>query len=273
MSINRNRCSWLIALYRKCCSWLNALCGLCLVALSARGEDRSITPQESDGSRSETNDGAQYSKDGTILLAGPKEVKSFTIPSSVTEIGRGAFLFCRSLESITIPSSVTKIGEKAFYYCGSVGSITIPSSVTEIGFQAFGGCGSLSSITIPSSVKKIGIEAFHGCNALASIEVASDNTKYCSIDGVLYSKDRKVLVSCPGGRTSLTIPSSVTEIGESAFFNCGSLASITIPPSVKKIGEMAFDDCTELTIIAKRGSTAWKYAKKNKIPVQEPEKQ
>ena len=117
MLINRNCCSWLIALYRKCRSWLNALCGLCLVALSARGEDRSITPQESDGSRSETNDGAQYSKDGTILLSCPKEVKSFTIPSSVTKIGRGAFKGCRALESVTIPASVREIGDNAFRDC------------------------------------------------------------------------------------------------------------------------------------------------------------
>ncbi|MBR2584991.1 MAG: leucine-rich repeat protein, partial [Thermoguttaceae bacterium] len=99
MSINRNRCSWLIA-----------LCGLCLITSLAWGDDRSITPQESDGSRSETNDGAKYSKDGTMLLSCPKDVKSFTIPSSVTKIGEGAFRDCGSLASITIPPSVTEIG-------------------------------------------------------------------------------------------------------------------------------------------------------------------
>ncbi|MBQ3453385.1 MAG: leucine-rich repeat domain-containing protein [Thermoguttaceae bacterium] len=198
MSINRN-----------CCSRFITLCGLFLVALSALGDDRSITPQKS-------NDGAKYSKDGTMLLFCAKEFKSFTIPSSVTKIGRGAFKGCRALESVTIPSSVTEIGESAFFNCGSLASITIPPSVKKIGESAFARCGSLASITIPPSVKKI---------------------------------------------------------GDGAFFGCDSLSSITIPSSVTKIGEGAFEACPELTIIAKRGSTAWKYAKKNKIPVQEPEKQ
>ena len=229
-----------MSINRKYCSRFITLCGLFLITLSALGDDRSITPQKSDGSRSETNDGAQYSGDGTVLLSCPKEVKSFTIPSSVTEIGEGAFEDCGSLSSITIPSSVTKIGGGAFYGCSSLASIMIPSSVTKIGEGAFGVCGSLASITIPASVTKIGGEAFAGCSSRSSIEVASDNTKYCSIEGVLYSKDRKVLVSCPGGRTSLTIPSSVTKIVEGAFLGCSSLASITIPPSVTIIGRGAF---------------------------------
>ena len=102
---------------RNCCSWLIALCGLCLIASLAWGDDRSITPQESDGSRSETNDGAKYSKDGTILLSCPKDVKSFTIPSSVTKIGGEAFSGCGSLANITIPASVTQIGSQAFKGC------------------------------------------------------------------------------------------------------------------------------------------------------------
>ena len=57
---------------------------------------------------------------------------------------------------------------------------------------------------------------------------------------------------------SVTIPSSVTynsttysvtEIGEEAFRNCGSLTSVTIPNSVTEIGEEAFRDCISLTQI------------------------
>ncbi|MBR2584992.1 MAG: leucine-rich repeat domain-containing protein [Thermoguttaceae bacterium] len=94
-----------------------------------------------------------------------------------------------------------------------------------------------------------------------------------SNDGAKYSKDGTMLLFCAKEFKSFTIPSSVTKIGKQAFKGCGSLASITIPSSVKKIGDGAFEACPELTIIAKRGSTAWKYTKKNKIPVQEPEKQ
>ncbi|MBR2584993.1 MAG: leucine-rich repeat domain-containing protein [Thermoguttaceae bacterium] len=134
MSINRNRCSWLIA-----------LCGLCLITSLAWGDDRSITPQKS-------NDGAKYSKDGTMLLSCPKDVKSFTIPSSVTKIGRMAFSGCGSLASITIPSSVTEIRGGAFIDCGALESITIPSSVTRIGLKAFGGCPELTVIADRGSI-------------------------------------------------------------------------------------------------------------------------
>ena len=86
---------------------------------------------------SETNDVAVYSKDGTVLIHGPKGVESFTIASSVTEIGGWAFSGCGSLTSVTIPTSVTKIREYAFYRCSSLESVTIPSSVTEIGWGRF----------------------------------------------------------------------------------------------------------------------------------------
>ena len=66
------------------------------------------------------------------------------MPSSVTEIGRGAFFHCTSLESITIPSSVTEIGDSAFGDCKSLEDITIPSSVTEIGSGAFDDCDKLT---------------------------------------------------------------------------------------------------------------------------------
>jgi hypothetical protein len=70
------------------------------------------------------------------------------------------------LSEITIPSSVTSIGKRAFMYCGSLKSIAIPSSVTSIGESAFDGCSSLTSITIPSSVTSIGEWAFCDCSGL-----------------------------------------------------------------------------------------------------------
>ena len=48
---------------------------------------------------------------------------------------------------------------------------------------------------------------------------------------------------------SVTIPKSITKIGEYAFYNCSSLSSITIPNSVTSIGERAFRGCKSLTSI------------------------
>ena len=126
-----------------------------------------------------------------------KKVKKYTIPSSVTSIGNGAFKNCYSLQSITIPSSVTSIGSNAFNGCYSLQSITIPESVTSIGAQAFRNCYSLQSITIPENATSIEDNSFYGCYSLQSI----------------------------------TIPSGIISIGNYAFQDCSSLYKAKINSS------------------------------------------
>ena len=73
-------------------------------------------------------------------------VAEYTIPDSVTTIGRSVFESCNSLTSVTIPDSVTTIGHYAFYNCGNLTSVTIPDSVTTIGNYAFQNCSNLTSV-------------------------------------------------------------------------------------------------------------------------------
>ena len=72
-------------------------------------------------------------------------------------------------------------------------------------------------------------------------------------------------VSCSCPLKNVTIPASVTEIGEEAFQNCTSLTDVTIPDSVTKICDNAFEFCDDLTINGKKGSAAETYAKNNNI--------
>jgi hypothetical protein len=122
-------------------------------------------------------DGVLFNKTIQTIIRYPqgKTGGTYTIPSSVTSIGNGAF-FLTSLTSVTIPSSVTSIGHSAFSNCTSLASVTIPSSVTSIDSRAFYGCTSLTSVTIPSSVTSIGSEAFRGCTSLASVAIPSSVT-------------------------------------------------------------------------------------------------
>ncbi|MDR0920423.1 MAG: leucine-rich repeat protein, partial [Oscillospiraceae bacterium] len=66
--------------------------------------------------------------------------------------------------------------------------------------------------------------------------------------------------------TSISIPEGVTSIGTAMFNNCSSLTSITIPESVTSIGEDAFYNCDSLTISGYTGSYAETYALENDIP-------
>jgi hypothetical protein len=172
---------------------------------------------------------------------------SVVIPSSVTAIGDGVFNMCRSLKSVTIPNTVTSIGERAFFYCFSLPSITIPNSVKIIGEEAFANCDLLTTVSIPASVTSLAASAFESCGGLTAINVASNNPNYTGDGGVLFNKNKTLLVKYPGGKSGeYTIPASVTAIGKDAFSSSYEITAVTIPATVTSIGETAFGYCTRL---------------------------
>jgi len=165
----------------------------------------------------------------------------------VTAIGNNAFSEHKSLKSITIPSSVITIGNSAFRLCERLTSVIIPSSIITIEDSAFQASG-LASVAIPSSVKTIGKNAFNLCDKLKSINVDPGNGAYTSVNGVLFDKSGQTLICYPAGKGgAYTIPSSVTTIGDEAFFWCERLTNVTIPSSVTTIGGSAFFWCKRLT--------------------------
>jgi cell division protein FtsB len=196
---------------------------------------------------------------------GASSITSITIPNSVTEIGDRAFTSCPNLTSITIPNSVKSIGGMAFQHsglksvtiqsgsigytafrgCTGLSSVTLGNGVTNIETLAFEACFSLTSITIPASVTGIGNGPFRDCRNLTAIDVNPANTAYSSLDGVLYNKDKTVLIQYPAGKTgnSFTIPASVTKIGASAFYSCRNLDTITIQSNISDFGgSLTFGD-------------------------------
>ena len=173
---------------------------------------------------------------------------SITIPDNVTTIGNYAFATCSSLKSVTIPNKVTTIGEYAFNRCSKLETATVGNSVTTIGTNAFASCSKLGSINIPASVMTIGASAFQGCNALTSFNVDANNNFYASEGGVLFNKDKTILIQYPASKSgdSYDIPASVTSINSYAFYYSTGLTEVTIPASVTAIGSYAFRYCSNL---------------------------
>ena len=126
--------------------------------------------------------------------------------------------------------------------------VVIANGVRNIGKNAFGGCSTLTSVTIPNSVTSIGTGAFSACSGLTSIIVEEGNSKYDSRNdcNAIIEKESSTLIT---GCQNTNIPNSVTNIADSAFYNCLTLTSIIIPNSVMSIGKHAFRYCSGLTAI------------------------
>lgn len=221
-----------------------------------------------------SENGVLFNKERTRLICYPagNENETYNIPETVTEIGRaafeecekltyisvpegvggienGTFSFCRNLMEISLPSDLEYIEDRAFLTCKSLLHIDIPSKVTYLGSEVFANCSSLLDIDIPINVTEIGKDAFILADHLKAINVDERNDEYCSENGVLFSKNKKILICCPEGYedTEYAVPNGVTEIGGYAFYGCINLNKINMPQALMSIGESAFAACAELT--------------------------
>ncbi len=196
-------------------------------------------------------------------------LESINIPSSMREIGEGAFLECSKLNGITLPEGLTTIGKYAFEMCYALEKITIPSSVTELGDGIFLDCPALSSVTfaegialtaipdymftgcafesidLPNTITTIGNSAFSGCEALQEVNLPA-NVK--TIDDMAFQYCYNV--------SAINLPNGLEYIGDEAFILCMyySGSAVTIPASVTHLGQSVFQECEylpEATILAK----------------------
>ena len=178
--------------------------------------------------------GVLFNKDETELITYPagKTDSEYVISNNVTSIGDSAFRSCTSLIGVTIPDSVTSIGASAFGYCTSLTSVTIPDSVTSIGASAFYDTAYYND---ESNWDK---DVLYLSNCLIDTNYNFDlTTDYIIKDGTRIIADSAFRWS---GITNVTIPDSVTSIGNYAFEDCTNLASITIGNGVTSIGRWAF---------------------------------
>jgi len=125
--------------------------------------------------------------------------------------------------------------------------------VTSVGRQVFAWKSGICSISIPKTVTAIDPHAFQACESLRKIEVDTENPAFCSIDGIVYSKDMNRLVVAPAAKVLVVVPDGVSEIGDSAFSYSKALQSVHMPKGMTNFGDYAFAYCQNLTNVTFEG--------------------
>ena len=142
------------------------------------------------------------------------KITSLVLPSSVEELGYGAFIDCRDLTSVTLNEGLVETGAWCFRECGAT-SVNIPSTLTTIGDYFFYE-GNLTSITIPDTVVTLGNNAFYR-NDLRSITLPENGITTIPTYAFFFNPNLE----------SITIPANITTLGQNCFANC-NISSLTI---------------------------------------------
>lgn len=200
-------------------------------------------------------------------------LESIELPNTVTVIENYAFEGCTSLKRVNIPNGVGLIGIEAFKDC-AITEIFIPASVTEIRGRTFSGCSALETVEFAqgSTLAYLGGGSFSGCRSLTEISVPggvgvinSQTFSGCSSlekvtlgEGITEIVDANVAYLPFGGCTALAtveLPSTLTKIGNYAFYELSALESITIPANVTSIGIYAFNKTGLKSVVIPEGIT------------------
>ena len=207
---------------------------------------------------------------GSSAFSGCTGITAFTLPSKLETIGSGAFQGTQ-LKNITIPQGVTIINSSTFSNCKYLESIIIPSTIQSIGSQAFYNCMKLKIVIIEngdvmSLTALNSTDVFGGCNTSLCIIVPKDAyqayksaSNWSSYASKIYSDENVVdgkflivdgvLKQYLGTDADVTIPDSVTSIGDYAFAYNTTVKKVTWNGQLKQISNYAFADCVALTTI------------------------
>lgn len=203
---------------------------------------------------------AQCTELGRNVLLGIRNIKRIDLPADLDTMGIYPFACCPSLKKFTIPDSnphfradkdgalYSKDGRKLIAVPGGFrGPFVIPDFVEELGAGCFGGCCHITAIVIPQNLKTIDEEKYNFCccERLKRFSVDGGNDYFTTYEGVLLSKDRSKLISCPRGKDDkiYTVPSFVRKISANAFISCDSIGKIVVPNRVA-IDANAFYGCS-----------------------------
>ena len=184
-------------------------------------------------------------------------LRSIKLPSKLTEINEGTFIYASKLRKIVLNEGLLRIGKDAFQQCKSLDSIKLPSTLIEISWSAFMLCSSLRKVVVNKGLQSIGWSAFKDCKSLLSIdlshtlivEIPSNTFGSCTeLKTVVLNEGIKEIgqwtFSACFALQSINLPPTLVNIGINAFYNCISLKDIVFSEGLKTIGGSAFGSCS-----------------------------
>ena len=158
---------------------------------------------------------------------------------SVGTIGELGDEFCRGfqfLSEVSIGSIESgRVGASAFADCVRLSQLDLPDNIAEVGDYAFYRT-QISSFE-SDSLQYLGTSAFEECESLRSVELSeSDSLGYISYRAFYWCRRL----------SEVSLPASLTEIGDNAFEDCAQLTSLRLPAKISYIGSYAFSNCSSL---------------------------
>lgn len=172
----------------------------------------------------------------SVFLSGGVDVglKSGNIAiQAIRAFGSSNFTNCGTSGTFTIANNIVTGNTNC------LGSVAIPTGVTSIAEDAFTANTSITSVDIPSTVHTIGMAAFYANTSLATVTFQA-NSQLTSIGSAAFERT---------AIASITLPNSLTYLGNYAFYGNTALTSITIPEGVTQILQNTFESATALTSI------------------------
>lgn len=200
---------------------------------------------------------------GAYAFYGCEDIKILTFAdrSNVTELGTGAFKDCEKLPEVIIPASMKTVGDEAFANCGTYDdsfTVTIARGTNQLTFGngVFSGC-TIDTLSIHSNVT-LSADFLSGLE-IENITIAEDHPTLASEDNVLYIKgadgQKETLLLYLSDVAEFVVPDGVKSIAANAFYGKFSLTNISLPESITAIGENAFYMCSYLASVTFRGTS------------------
>lgn len=201
-----------------------------------------------DGILYEKNKDSESGAETLSLFVCPQSIEkeNIVVPSNVTGIYAGAFKECETIKTVSLPDGVGGFSTQTFYGCGNLEKITMNVTEIDVGASAFHGCKKLTDIS-NVHVRNVGHRGFAGCEKLEYVNITGatiGEQAFASCSGLkkipekIERIEESAFLWC-SSLEKINLQEGIEFIGANAFGQTG-VTSITIPASVTSVGDSKY---------------------------------